>query len=218
MMGATPANRRERKKLATREGIAATARRLFVERGFDAVTITEIAVAADVAEKTVYNHFATKDDLAFPGRREDLNRLLAEIAKRAPGASVLDVFRARTNAMLDDLTAGADDDLVALSKIVGASQALRERLTTGWEMESAALTAVIAESAGAEDGDVVAAVVARTLSWTHRTILRAALTGLLAEEDRNGLAARLRLTAARAYDQLAGGLEDYGRAADNGPA
>ena len=45
-----------RKKRATRDAITATARRLFAERGFDDVTVAEVA---DVSEKTVFNHFAT---------------------------------------------------------------------------------------------------------------------------------------------------------------
>src|SRR5918999_2207519 len=110
MLGA-PGGLRERKKRAAREAIAATARRLFAERGFDSVTVSEVAAAAVVSEKTVFNHFATKDDLAFAGREERLKRLLADVRERPPGASVLDVFRATTNAMIDDLAAGGDDDL-----------------------------------------------------------------------------------------------------------
>jgi AcrR family transcriptional regulator len=85
---------RERKKRAGREAIATTARRFFAERGFDAVA--EVAAAAVVSEKTVFNHFATKDDPAFAGREERIRRLLADIRTRPPGASVLDVFRATT--------------------------------------------------------------------------------------------------------------------------
>jgi hypothetical protein len=93
-----------------------------------------------------------------------------------------------------------------------SARVLQERLATGWEHESAALTAAIAETAGADDDDVIRALVARTLSWTHRTIFRVALTGLLAGEDPQQLAARARLRVAsvRAYDQLAAGLGDYG--------
>jgi hypothetical protein len=56
------------------------------------------------------------------------------------------------------------------------------RLTIWWQEEAAVLAAVIGETAGAADDDVIPAVVGRTLVWTHRTIFRAALTGLLASE------------------------------------
>src|SRR3954466_2341805 len=112
-----PEGRRERKKRATREAIVATAHRLFAERGFDAVTVSEIAAAADVAEKTVFNHFATKADLVFAGREQRLNVLVARIAQRPPGTSVLDVFRATTEEMIDGLAGGGDDEVLALRRI-----------------------------------------------------------------------------------------------------
>jgi AcrR family transcriptional regulator len=204
---------RERKKRAAREAIAAAARRLFAERGFDAVTVAEVAAAADVSEKTVFNHFATKEDLAFAGREQGLMRLVADIAERPRGASVLDVFRALTNTVIDDLVAGGDEDLLAVAKIIRGSRVLRERLTVGWESGAAAITAAIAGTSGADDDDLVPGIVARTLWWTHRSIFLVALNGLLAEEDREQLAARLRLAADRAYDQLAGGLGEYGKGA-----
>jgi AcrR family transcriptional regulator len=209
-LGAPGGGLRERKKRATRDAIAATARHLFAERGFDAVTVAEIAAAADVSEKTVFNHFATKQDLAFAGGEARFRQLLADIAQRPAGTPVLDVFRATTDAMIDGLaTMTEDDDFVVVPRIVRDSRALQERLATGWEHESAALTAVIAETVGAHD-DVIPAIVARTLSWTHRTIFRLALAGLLAGEDPQQLAARLRVASARAYDQIAAGLGDYG--------
>ena len=79
------------------------------------------------------------------------------------------------------------------------------------ESGAAAITAVIAETSGAAYDDLVPAIVARTLWFTHRSIFLAALTGLLAGEDHEQLAARLRVVADRAYDQLAGGLGEYGK-------
>ena len=70
---------------------------------------------------------------------------------------------------------------------------------------------MVAETSGAADGDIVPAIVARTLSWTNRAIFRVALTGLLAGEDREQRAARLRAAADRAYDQFARGLGEYGK-------
>ena len=210
MPGDVPQGLRERKKRASRDAIAATARRLFAERGFDAVTVAEIAVAADVSEKTVFNYFATKEDLVFAGGESRLTQLQADIAQRPPGASVLDVFRANSEAMLDTVAAGETKDSLVVPRIVRDSPALQERLAAGWEREAATLAAAIAEATGADDDDLVPAVVARTLAWTLITIFRAAFDGLLAGEDPEQLAARLRPQSARAYDQLAAGLGDYG--------
>jgi AcrR family transcriptional regulator len=60
---------RARKKQQTRRVIADTARRLFAERGFEQVTIAEIARAADVSDKTVFNYFPAKEDLYFDRTR-----------------------------------------------------------------------------------------------------------------------------------------------------
>jgi len=201
---------RERKKRAAREAIATTARRLFAERGFDRVTVAEIAAAADVSEKTVFNHFPTKEDLAFAGREEGIARLVKAITERPPGTPVLEVFRELTRTVIDDFVAAGDDDLLAVAKILRGSRALQERLTVGWESGAAAVTAAIAETSGDAGDDLVPAIVARTLWWTHRSIFLLALHGLLAEEEREQLVARLRVAADRAYDQLGGGLEAYG--------
>ncbi|MFI6478522.1 substrate-binding domain-containing protein [Nonomuraea sp. NPDC050663] len=60
-----PADRRERKKAESRRAVAETALRLFAERGFDGVTIAEVAEAADVSAKTVFNYFPAKEQLFF---------------------------------------------------------------------------------------------------------------------------------------------------------
>src|SRR4051812_38668822 len=202
---------RERKKRAARDAIATTARRLFAERGFDAVTVAEVAAAADVSEKTVFNHFPTKEDLAFAGREEGIAGFVAAIAQRPPGSSVLDAFRAMTHTVFDVFVAGGDEDLLAVAKIIRGSRALQERLTVGWESGAAAITAAVAEASGADDDDIVPGIVARTLWFTHRSFFLAALNGLQAGEDLQQLAARLRADADRAYDQLAAGMADYGK-------
>jgi AcrR family transcriptional regulator len=206
---------RERKKRATRDAIAAAARRLFAERGFDAVTVVEVAAAADVSEKTVFNHFATKEDLVFAGGEARLAQLGAAIAQRLPGTSVLDVFRTNSAAMLDAIAAGEGDDRLVVPRIVRDSPTLQKRLAAGWEREAATLATVVAEATGADDDDLVPAVVARTLAWALITIFRAAFDGLLAGEDPERLAGRLRPQAERAYDQLAVGLGDYGRSSSH---
>src|SRR3954466_14048069 len=170
MVEAATPGLRERKKRAAREAIATAARRLFAERGFDAVTVAEVAAAADVSEKTVFNHFATKEDLAFAGREEGIAQFVAAIADRPAGSSVLDVFRTMTHTVLDVFVAGGDEDLLAGARIIRGRRALQARLPVGWESGAPAIPAVIAETSGAGDDDLVPAIVARTLWFTHRSI------------------------------------------------
>ncbi len=201
---------RERKRRAARDAIAATARQLFAERGFDAVTVSQVAAAAEVSEKTVFNYFPTKEDLAFAGREEGVARLVTDITERPPGTSVLDVFRALTANVLDAFVAPGDQSLLTVAKIIRHSPTLQQRLTVGWESGAAAITTAVAETSGATDGDLVPAIVARSLWFTHRSVFLRALQGLLAEEDREQLVVQLRAAADRAYDQFADGLKNYG--------
>lgn len=210
-MTAEPEGLRARKKRAAREAIARTARRLFAERGFDGVTVAEVAAAADVAETTVFNYFPTKEDLAFAGREEGVLRVVADIERRPPDVSVLDVFRALTDGVLDEFVAGENEDLLTVAKIIRGSRTLQERLAVGWESGAAAITAVVTRTAHVADGDLLPGIVARTLWWTHRSIFLLALEGLLAQEPREKLVPRLKEEADRAYEQLAAGIGDYGR-------
>jgi AcrR family transcriptional regulator len=207
--------RRARKKQAARDAIAATARQMFAARGFDNVTVAEVAAAADVSEKTVFNHFPTKADLAFAGRETGLMRLVTDITDRPPGTPVIDVFRSLTTTVIDDLVANGNEDLLMVAKILRDSPTLQERLTVGWESGAAAITTAVAATAGPshpEPGqDLLPGLIARTLWFTHRSIFLAALHGLLADEDRDELVRRLRMASTRAYDQLAEGLCEYGR-------
>src|SRR6476659_1656617 len=83
---------RERKKQQTRQLIAETARRLFGERGFERVTVAEVARAAEVSEQTVFNYFPTKEDLVYWRLQSFEDELLGTIRTRAPGESGLSAF------------------------------------------------------------------------------------------------------------------------------
>jgi AcrR family transcriptional regulator len=201
---------RERKKQQTREHIARVAMKLFLKRGFDAVTVAEVAEAADVSEKTVFNYFPAKEDLAFPDGEARWAELLDRIRERAPGTSLVEPFRAATHRYLDHVATGDVDELTARPRLVMQSEALRGRLFLWWEQEAALLAPVIAEAAGDDEDRVVPAVVARTLAWTHRTTFRAAFRRLLEGEDQKRVARDLRKQADEAYDLLEAGLRDYG--------
>src|SRR5919197_1129588 len=75
---------REFKKQRTRQLIADTALRLFVERGFERVTVAEVAEAAGVSEKTVFNYFPTKEDLFFDEVEERETALVAAVRDHGP--------------------------------------------------------------------------------------------------------------------------------------
>jgi AcrR family transcriptional regulator len=80
---------REAKKASTREAIAQAAMGLFVKRGFDHVTVGEIAHAANVSEKTVFNYFPTKEDIFFDEVPAQLAALAEAIRGRAPGETLV---------------------------------------------------------------------------------------------------------------------------------
>ena len=78
---------RERKKAATRLAISNIATRLFEQHGFERVTLAEIAEAADVSVKTIFNYFGSKEELFYDREDEILGTLLGALRDRAPGVS-----------------------------------------------------------------------------------------------------------------------------------
>src|SRR5436305_13404089 len=138
---------RERKKQRTRELIAETARRLFAERGFEAVPVAEIARAAEVSEATVFNYFPTKEDL-FYGRLEAFEEeLLSSIRDRPPGESVLSAF-GRFITTPRGLLAARDPDqveqLAAITRVITESSALLASEPQIYATYTAAHTALLA--------------------------------------------------------------------------
>lgn len=88
-----PTDLRSRKRLATRQGISNAATRLFLERGFDPVTVDEIAAAADVGRMTVFNHFPRKEDMFFD-RDEAARELLRQtLVERDPAVPPVEALR-----------------------------------------------------------------------------------------------------------------------------
>jgi AcrR family transcriptional regulator len=86
-------DRRARKKAQTRELIRSAARRLFDEHGFEAVTIADIAGQSDVAVQTVFNHFATKEELFFDGRTPWVAAAADAVRMREPSVAPLSALR-----------------------------------------------------------------------------------------------------------------------------
>ena len=88
-----PPDRRTRKRLATRQAISDAATRLFMEHGFDHVTVDQIATAADVGRMTVFNHFPRKEDMFFDRDEEARDLLRQAVRERAPGVAPVEALR-----------------------------------------------------------------------------------------------------------------------------
>ena len=88
-----PPDRRSRKRLLTRQGISNAATRLFCERGFDQVTIDEIAAAADVGRMTVFNHFPRKEDMFFDREEEGREMLREALRQRDSRVTPIETLR-----------------------------------------------------------------------------------------------------------------------------
>lgn len=88
-----PSDRRSRKRLATRQAISTAATRLFLARGFDHVTVDEIADAADVGRMTVFNHFPRKEDMLFDRDEEAREMLRDALRQRDPGVALIETLR-----------------------------------------------------------------------------------------------------------------------------
>jgi len=118
-----PPGRRERKKAATRQKIADTARRLFLERGYDEVGIRDVAAEADVAVTTLFSHFASKEALVFEHDEDFEQRLTQAVTGRTPHEPLIPVLRREIHAMVRHCTA---DSAAPIWRMIDASPALRK--------------------------------------------------------------------------------------------
>jgi AcrR family transcriptional regulator len=100
---------RERKKQRTREQIAEAAMRLFAERGYQATTIADIAAAADVAPRTFFAYFPSKEAVVFNNVDRDLALLASALGDRLPGETAFDALRRWIDAMFDQWLAEEDE-------------------------------------------------------------------------------------------------------------
>jgi AcrR family transcriptional regulator len=207
---------RERKKQRTRQLIADTARRLFAERGFEAVTVTEIARAAEVAEKTVFNYFPTKEDLFYSGLEALEEEILSAIRTRKAGETVLAAFRRfllQPRGAFDLEASGGDEEatrqLQTMSSVITASPALLARERQVFDQYTEALASLIADETGSPRPDVHARAVASALLGVHRALLAYSRERVLAGARASQVAGEVRAQAEQAFAQLERGLGDY---------
>jgi AcrR family transcriptional regulator len=203
---------RERKKQQTRERIAATARALFAERGFDRVPVAEVARAADVSEQTVFNYFATKEDLVFWRLGAFEEQLVGAIRDRPAGDSALAAFGRfllAQRGLLGRTDPAAREQLVAVARMIAESPALLAREQQIFAGYTASLAALIAEEQGAAADDLEARVAADAMMGVHRALVDYTRRRVVEGARAPRLERDVRAQAARALAVLEQGLGGY---------
>jgi AcrR family transcriptional regulator len=208
---AQTAGLRERKKQLTRELIADAALELFLARGFDAVTIADIAQQADVDAKTIYNYFPSKADLFYHRLEELKDSLLAAVREREAGESVLAAFSrfllARQGFLGDER---ATPRLRAVTAMIVGSPTLLAHEDQIYARFTAALAELLGAETRARPRDVQPAVVAHSLIGLHRALVSYVRAGTLAGTPNATLERGARAQAKKAIATLERGLGGYG--------
>jgi len=205
---------RERRKQETRQAISDIATQMFVARGFDEVTIAQVADAAGVAKMTVTNYFPRKEDLVFD-RAEAVVRHLADvIGARAPGESMLAAIRrdfaeAVTGA---DVTLGLSSP--GFAAMILSSPVLVSRAREMLDQRERALGDAIAAETGTDNPQQRLA--AALLASVHRVLAGEATQRSLAGQPHEQICAVLADAATRGFDLLEPSLGSYGIRAQPG--
>ncbi|MFI6173185.1 TetR/AcrR family transcriptional regulator [Nocardia sp. NPDC051052] len=208
-MSAETLGLRDRKKLQTRENISHQATRLFLEHGFDKVTIADVAVAAQVAKMTVTNYFPRKEDLALDLHDVFVDQLARVVREREPGESALAALRAAY------LTAAAGQDPVVgfsgpeFAGMISDSPALVARLREFHDEREQALADTLAAETGAAATDITPRVAAAQLGGVHRVLFDETMRRTLDGQSNDEIATAVTEYVGTAFDSLEPSLGDY---------
>ncbi len=174
-----PSDRRSRKRSATRQGISNAATRLFFERGFDHVTVDEIAAAADVGRMTVFNHFPRKEDLFFDRDEEGREMLRDALRRRDPRVAPIEALRLLAHRLIAEQSPYVEFSARSEGFIetIEGSETLKARARAIRDELAQVITVALAESVGRDPTDPDAHLAAGLLlaTWTvaflqgHRT-------------------------------------------------
>jgi AcrR family transcriptional regulator len=210
---------RARKKRQTRQAIARTAMDLFVARGFDGVTVADIAAAADVSVNTVFNYFRTKEEIFFERNFAVLDSFSIIVRTRNPGESVVEAFRRDFLNALErrDPALGLTAGTAEITRMVEASPSLQAKMRELIERREHALGRTLAAETGAPPHDLTARLVAAQLGVVHRVLCIDIHRRLTAGQPIEEVCARMVDEGIRAYNRLAAGIGDYGTRSAQGP-
>ncbi len=198
-------NRGDRGGSKTRARIAAAATGLFLERGFDDVTIAEVAAAAGVSKVTVFAHFERKEDLFLDRLPDAVDLARAVIRERAPDVDVVAAVRQATLALaerrhvLSGLSEGAEPFLRTL---MGSAALLARLRDFEHEIETTLAAELTADPRFSGDGALTAAL----LTAAYRTVAVASVRRRVAGDDLAAVAADHHRRLEEAFAAVAYGL------------
>jgi AcrR family transcriptional regulator len=200
---------RERKKLMTRGAILETAQAMFAERGFDHVTVAEIADAVNISPKTVFVYFSAKEDLVFDGEAEMRDRIVTRVRGRAPGETPLDAMAGLLRELLASYDPPAVTGLDRLRRTVGDSAVLKARMRLMWEHFEEAVAAVLAEEVGEDPHAPRPRVAAAQLVLVFRLMASEAVAEYVLARPPADQPAALDSWLEASLRQVAGGIDDF---------
>ncbi|MFD0886642.1 TetR/AcrR family transcriptional regulator [Streptosporangium algeriense] len=118
---------RERKKLRTRHALIAGALRLFLDKGYEQTTISEIAMAADVSTRTFFSYFASKEEVVLCDARETLDHMLRTFAERRPDEGPADLLARAVEMIFETLVDDAEAgwEITEINRLVMSVPSLR---------------------------------------------------------------------------------------------
>ncbi|KQS60682.1 hypothetical protein ASG36_07290 [Geodermatophilus sp. Leaf369] len=205
-------DRRARKKALTRTEIRDAAHLLFAERGFDAVTIADVAERADVAVQTVFNHFATKEDLFFADRTPWVDRPAQAVRERPDGVGPVAALRRFLTAEINSYP-GMVTRLARRRylEVLSASADLRIAEMRLYRLAERTLARAVLEAWGSPVGEsprfqLSADLVAGQFLSAARVLI-VAQRRLILDEQADVTDADIAATTTAVFDSLAAGLQ-----------
>jgi AcrR family transcriptional regulator len=203
---------RERRRQETRARIVDAAADLFAERGFDAVSVMEIAARAGVVEKTVFNHFPVKEGLVFAADPPMRTALLEAVRRRPAGSSATAAAGGFVVSAMGLLgSPEAADGLARLARVVRGSRTLQTREREILGELTTSLAGLIAEEIGGEPGNPEPWLAAHAVLGLYAALLELARDRALAGIVGPELADELRARGERGLALLQFGLAGFAR-------
>jgi AcrR family transcriptional regulator len=156
---------RARKRRETRERLTRAAMALFLERGFEATTLDDIAAAADISRRSFFHYFESKEDVVFAWQEESTAALIAAVAARPASESMLSAAENAISAMVRQLEPG---EAIAMARLKRDNPALQARDQVKYEKLERALAEALGKRAGHKSEKLGARLVAMIATGAMR--------------------------------------------------